>query len=308
MNNELTSIQNREYITGFMRRRSIIALCAGIIELAGVFCGIILGLGRTARFSGDNLISAYIYFTMISNSLAAIAVAFSIPFAVEGIKTKRLILPRWVTVLMFISASSIAIVPLMVFSFMRWVPSDLAFGDGGVFTHIMCPLLVILSFFQIESGHRYTLSECVLACIPFNLYMIVYYIMVFLIGPDNGGWQDIYSIGEHINPLFVIPIGMILSFVISLIISKISNTLSENRKNNRFRYWTRDIEPVEVLVEAYGLGIMVSENIEQGTIQVPYDILEELARRYGIDPSKLAKAFFTGFEIGIKKNKQLTMV
>ncbi len=74
------------------------------------FFALMMGFNKMTFIYGANIFKSYIYFTIISNTMAAISVAFVIPFAVEGIRKSRFILPEWVSVLLFVSTSSISTV------------------------------------------------------------------------------------------------------------------------------------------------------------------------------------------------------
>lgn len=295
----ITSREKREYMTSLMRKRSIIALCSGIIELVLVFYALLQGYYKTTAVCGEDIFASYMYFTMITNTLAGISVAFVIPFAVEGIRYRRFTLPRWVSVMLFTSVNSITIVMVTVLGFLGRVAPEDAFGYGGIFTHIVCPILVIILFFQIEGGCRFTIKDCLFSCLPVTIYMAVYYVMVVIIGSENGGWRDIYYITDHLQPVLAVILGLIVAFSMSFILSRLSNYLSKRRKERAFRYWDKDVEPIEASIEAYGLGVAMAQNTNRERIWIPYEILEELACRYDLEASDLVKAFVKGLEVNM---------
>ena len=107
----------REYLTVLLRRRSVIALCCGTITLMLSFYGIIAGVNRTIDVFHENGFTSFVYYTMISNTLAALSVAFVFPYAVEGVRKKRFVLPKWVAVMHYAATTSIAITMLFVLAF-----------------------------------------------------------------------------------------------------------------------------------------------------------------------------------------------
>ncbi len=300
MKNEKNSYQKREYMTGLMKKRSIIALCSGILELIFVFFALMMGFNKITFIYGENIFKSYIYFTMISNTMAAISVAFVIPFAVEGIRKSRFILPEWVSVLLFVSTSSISTVLVLIACMLRYAPLDKTIGYGGLYAHFVCPVLVLILFFQIESGYQHKRRDRILACLPFCFYTILYYIMVVVVGKERGGWDDIYEITDYINPFAGILIVTVVAYTMSLLISKLSNYLTRKRIEKKYCFWGKDVDPTEALIEAYGLGIMTAKNMDMETIDIPYDILEELAKRYDIAPSRMFQSFLKGLEAGKK--------
>ena len=94
MENVKNSNQKREYLIGLMKKRSIIALCSGILELIFVFFALMMGFNKISIIYDTSVFQSYRYFTMISNTMAALSITFVIPSAVEGIRNNRFILPR----------------------------------------------------------------------------------------------------------------------------------------------------------------------------------------------------------------------
>ena len=190
--------QNREYLTVFFKRRSVIAFCCGILSLVLSFYGVIAGVNLTITILGENGFASFNHFTMIANAFAALSVAFVFPYTVQGLLRKRFTLPKWVAVMHYLSATSITIVFVFALAFMSWANPDGAFGGSNLVTHVFCPLLILISFFQMENGHLLTWKDRLLGLVPFCIYIIVYYIEVVVIGESNGGWQDVYHIIEYI--------------------------------------------------------------------------------------------------------------
>lgn len=240
---------------------------------------------------------------MIANILAALSVSFVIPFAVEGIKKKRFVLPKWVAILHYISTTSIAIMLVFVLTFISWAspPYD-AFGDSNLVMHIFCPILILISFFQIENRYTYTVRDCFIGCIPLYIYEIVYYIEVVLIGETNGGWKDIYHVQEHLSPIIAIPSLMLLGLETSCLIAVISNYLTKKREYKMFHYWKKkDIDPIEAKIEAYGLGNAMSRIKDENNIMIPIDILDYLSKKSNINTDELIKSYVTGLICSKKK-------
>ncbi len=169
--------KSHEYLTNLFRHYSIIALCSGIFSLIFSFYGIIAGVIRTVERMKVNGFFAFAFFTMIANILASLSVSFVIPFAVEGIKKKRFVLPKWVAIFHFVSATSVAIMFVFVLTFISWSSPYDAFGDSNLFTHVFCPILILISFFQIENRYKYTIKECFIGCIPLYIYMNLFIIL-----------------------------------------------------------------------------------------------------------------------------------
>lgn len=294
----------RDHMTNLMKRRSVIALCAGLLTVILSFYGIIAGVNKTNTVLKKNGFLSFTYFTMISNTLAMLSAAFTIPFAVEGIRKKRFTLPRWIALMHYSAAICVTIMFFCVICFISWVSPDDAFGGSNIVTHIFCPVLILISFFQTEHEYIYTIKNQSLGMIPLCLYIIAYFIEVILIGEANGGWPDIYHIKEFLPVWLAILALFLFGLGISFMIRMISNRLTNIRRTKMFAIWKEDADPLEVRIEAYSLGVMVGSKGEKNNIQIPYDILEYLAEKHRLNVDDLTKPFMKGIIIGLDERKQ----
>ena len=296
-------IHSREYLTGLLRRRSVIALCSSILTLMVSFYGTVAGVIRTVEYLGLNGFVSFRYYTMLANSLAALSAAFVLPYAIEGVGARRFALPAWVARMHYLSTCSITIMMVFVLAFMSWASPEDAFGGANLFTHVFCPALILLSFFQVENGTVYAVKDWLIGAAPFGVYTVVYLVEVFVLGESKGGWPDIYRIGEYVSPALSIPLMLLYGFGVSAFIAFLSNRLTRSRQKKMLQYWTEDLDPVEVKVEAYALGRMAGFQAAKNRDSFPFNILEYLAERYHLDPKDLAKPYTTGFLNGWKERQ-----
>ncbi len=301
--NKRNSSAVREYLTVLLRRRSVIALCCVILTMTLAFYGIIEGVNQMNVVVHVNGFMSFIYFTMVSNAFAALSAAFVFPFAVEGVRKRRFIMPKWVALLHYMATVSIAVTMVFVLAFISWVSPADAFGGANFITHVVCPPLILLSFFQMESGHLFSWRDRLLGILPCFLYMIVYYIEVALIGEANGGWPDIYRVCEYTSPALAIPAFLLLAFGVSDAVAFFSNRLTKKRIKEMFLFWKEDLNPIEVKIEAFGMGRMAAHD-EASKIQIPYDILTNLAARYRVDTEELMRAFVKGLMVERKDREK----
>ena len=293
--------QKRKYMIDLLRSHSISALVCSALSLGLAFYAVTAGVIKTIIVRKWDGFESFIYFTMISNTLAALAMAFVFPFAVEGIRKKRFTVPAWTAVMHYMATTSICIVMAFVMFFMVWVDFGEAYGGANIITHLICPALMLIAFFEVENGYIYTFRDRLLACLPFYIYLIVYFIEVVAIGEEKGGWPDIYRITDFVSPLIAIPILLVFAFAVSSIIAVISNHLTKKRQERMYSGWTDDMIPVEVRIEAYGLGRMTGLRGEKNNISIPYDIFEYLAEKYHIPVIDLLNPFMKGVREGIKE-------
>ena len=301
--NSVKANQSREYLTNIYLCRSVLSLSCSILSLMFAFYGIIAGFESTIRNLGRNIFFSFAYFTMISNMLATLSATFMIPFAVEGIRKKRFTVPRWVAVFHFTSTSAITTVMILVLAVMSWSYPESAFGGSNLATHVICPTLILISYFQIENGYSYSLRDRLFACIPFFVYTVVYYIEVVMVGEASGGWPDIYHICGYVSSPIVIPLLFLFGFGIASLIALVSNKLTKSRDEKAYQCWKDDTDPIEVRIEVFGLGRMAGLNGEKNNVQIPFDIIERLALKYDLNMDDLSKPFITGYLNGVKERK-----
>ncbi len=146
----------------------------------------------------------------------------------------------------------------------------------------------------MESGRLLTWRDRLLGIIPCSVYMVIYFIEVFLIGESNGGWPDLYRVCDYLSPALAIPAFLLLAFCVSTAVAFLSNFITKKRNRKMFRLWKQDLDPIEVKIEAYGLGRAAAQYGEGTDIRIPWDILNQLAARYQLDTEDLLKAFAKG--------------
>ena len=298
--------QTNNYLTVFFKRRSIIALICGILTLVLAFNGIISGVIRTIEVMKVDGYESFIFYTMLANTLSVCSISFIIPFAVDGIQKKRFVLPKWITIMHYFSTVSILIMMVFVVAFMSWASPYDAFGGNNLIMHIICPILILVSFFQIENKYIFKLKDCLIGCIPFFTYIVIYFVEVCIIGEANGGWPDIYRIREYMSPVFAIPLLLVFGISISWLLSIASNHFTRIRDKKMYKYWKNHINSKEAKDEAYRLGKMMSNIKDKSSVIIPLDILEYISKKSNIDINILVTSYIKGLINSQKENtKQL---
>ena len=187
----------RQYLIDLQKWRSAAALAACCVTL--VFSVVAINWATVTYVSkGWDPPSMFRYFTRLSNILTALASAFIIPYAVNGVKCKRFIYPKWLSLLHY--AGTICTTLTMLFSLAAILPFDAeaALGGSNFYLHTVCPIAVLVSFLLVESGYIYTLKDNFYCLAPFLLYAVVYVVMVVFVGEANGGWADIYKLVTYV--------------------------------------------------------------------------------------------------------------
>ncbi len=304
MNSSGKMIKVREYLTNLSRRRSIIALISAILTIMLGFYGIIGGVQNTIVTFDKSAFYSFIYFTMISNTLALLSAAFVFPYCIEGIRNYHFVLPRWIVRMHYSATVCISTVMAFVLCFISWIYPEGAFGGSNLFTHVFCPILILISFFQIENRYTFTLRDQFIGLTPFFIYVVVYVIEVAIIGEDNGGWPDIYQILTYVPAWAGVLILLLFGSLVSFVIRLIANYLTKIRNRRIFAEFEKVTDPkkaeVQARIEAYGLGTLAAQTQDRNRIIIPYEILEQLAEAYNLDCSGLIKTFMSGVIRGMK--------
>lgn len=161
--------KHRRYIIGLYRIRSSIALLASTIAIVFSLTGIVFGLLIYTR-NGVPPIELFRYFTIDMNLFGAVGAGMIVPYAVEGIRKKRFSCPRWTAKLYYVGTSCIVLIMFFTVGLISWNDPELAFGGNNFFLHVICPLMVLLSFMLIESEYHYSLVDNLLCLIPVVVY------------------------------------------------------------------------------------------------------------------------------------------
>ncbi len=290
----------KHYMIGLYKTRSIIALIACLTALFCSMYGIIFGLILYAK-DGVAPAELFRYFTVDINFVTALGAGMLAPFAVEGIRKKRFSCPRWAARIYYIGTSCISLVMFFVLFVISWTDPAMAFGGANFFLHVICPIMIVLSFFFIESNYRYTLKDALLCMIPVLIYGVVYFVEVALIGEENGGWPDYYSFTVY-APVAVSAVAMLtIMFGMAYLIGRIANRISKYRLDRLEKgLWDQDVSPVEIKIELFGLGRYLGRHEDTCNATLPLDIIELIANKYGLDKEELLRAYLKGLMDGFR--------
>ncbi len=291
--------KQKKYLIALEETRSVVALIAGLLTfvftLAAVFA-----MFRNYLGQGEHPLQ---YFTVLSNLLAAVGAAFMIPFAVEGIRKKRFVLPRWIVRFQYAGATCVAITMIASLSLILPTQGRDAVQGVNFLLHVVTPVLTVVLFLSVESGVALTRRDALLALIPFLIYTAVYSVMVVLIGKDNGGWKDFYMTQAFWPAWISLLLMLALGFVVVTVLRLLQNRRAAQTRARIARAWSRDMEPAEILVEAFGLGRYIGDRCTNGELTVPLDIFAAMAERYGIPLDRLTKAYLKGALDAVQERK-----
>lgn len=292
---------SRHYLVNIQKWRAVVALIACIVTLIAAVISIDIAIIRHIK-QGRAILDVFIYFTTLANMLTALASSFIIPFAIDGIRKKRFITPKWLSMMHYSGTICLSIVFVFAMVFILPINSTLAIKGHNFYLHIICPLAVIVSFLLMESDHNYSMKETLLCLTPYILYSIVYSVMVAFIGEANGGWRDIYKLNIVLPAYISFPIMWCLGIAIAITIKTIYGRINNYRKKKMIASWRENADPVEVNIEIYGLGRYYGLHGEKNNLTIPYDILENVAEHYHMNIEDLYKVYTKGLINGIKEH------
>ena len=209
---------------------------------------------------------------------------------------KRLTCPKWLVRIHY--TGTVCLTLTMVFSVLcgSWFDPAAAFGGANFYLHIVSPLMILVSFFMVESGHELDMKDNLFAIIPTAAYGAWYYVHVIV----RKDWEDLYHLNE-IVPFFVsILLLFVLVFGLGWLIRIVYNRLLARRGKTLRRIWEDGPDPVTVRIEIYSLGVYAGLREEKNALTVPFDILEEVSERFGIRLEDLSRAYIKGAIEGLR--------
>ena len=291
---------NKRYLISVEETNSVVAMDASILIYLMTLFSVFYMLWTTPPTSEHPLH----YFTVLSNLLSATGAAFMFPYAVSGIRKKRFILPRWLVLFQYSGATCVTIT--LVSSLVIILPTQgiTSLGGANFWLHIITPFLTVLLFQSVETGYAIAFRESLFALIPFWIYMSVYSVMVLVVGKDKGGWSDFYKTSAFwpawVSVLLMIGIGL----GISAILRFVQNMRAKQYRKRISKLWAENLEPSEILIEAFGLGRYMGIYTSQEEITVPLGIFTMLSKRYNIPVEKLSKAYMKGVFDSLKEREE----
>jgi hypothetical protein len=127
--------------------------------------------------------------------------------------------------LLFAGTTSVALTFLVSLCILAPVKGFvLIFTGSRFFLHGLCPILAMITFCFFITSHVITLRESVFAMLPVMLYAMVYYFMVEILGPKNGGWDDFYGFLTRIPQWISLLSFMPLTFAIASVLRLLHNS------------------------------------------------------------------------------------
>ena len=299
--------KKRQYLIDVTKRNSVLALLMSVLVLFFTFYAVAGGLIQNPNeISPERGEYLYRLFTVNSNTLSALGASFLIPFAVEGIRNKRFIVPKWVA--MFQYSGAICTTLTMLFAAFLILPAKgftIAFTGMNFWLHVVCPIMALILVFLTESRYHLTMEDALIALIPFFLYAEVYIFNVVLLGETGGGWRDIYRLATYLPASVSAPMMFMLAFGIALLIRHFFNKINSRRRDHMAAIWAADMDPVEIKIELFGLGRNRGLHCDAHEMILPMEIFEDIRETHDIPMDDLVRSYSHGIHDGLKDKSTL---
>lgn len=247
---------------------------------------------------------SYHMFTILANMFAGIAAALCIPYAVDGLRYDNYHLPRWVVNVLYMATTGVALTFLIAVTVLSPMTSyyRMMLYSNNILFHTINPIIAILLFIFINSDHKVSFRSTFLAIVPVVLYAALYFVLVFVIGEENGGWRDHYQIRDITQyvPLPLVVLGMVLIvFAVALLLRAAHNSVHKKRKKQTVSYYQSagefDCPSIDSAIEA--LAARNRSRDPGGELTVPRRILGMMEEKYksGLPLRELCRMYIDAY-------------
>ena len=189
---------------------------------AAVFVLVALSVSAFFVSGGDGNMSVtgagcFIFFTVDSNILAALACLLCLPFHIRSLIKGKRVLPMWAKVLKFTGAVAVAVTFFTVILFLGPTMGYASmFAGTSLYLHLICPLAVMFSLIFLDSDQKIPLVFLPFGLLPTLIYGAVYLVQVVVLGPAKGGWEDFYGFNAGGFWYISLPVMLAATYLISL--------------------------------------------------------------------------------------------
>lgn len=264
------------------RKRCLYTLISAAIVAVCVCIGVTMNLTTLYDVNFDHMgLRTFCMFTVNSNILCGLGMMMTLPYAIDGLRKKNFHLPNWMVDLLFAGVTSVGLTFLISLCILAPVKGFvLIFTGSRFFLHGVCPLLAMIAFCFFITSHAISLRESVFALLPVLLYAMVYYYMVEILGPDNGGWDDFYGFLTRIPAWISLLSFMPLTFAVASLLRFLHNR-SSLREKRQEAYYIRESGGQNVRDRIVSIAERQASRKKPGHIVIPLWLLEALAQHDG---------------------------
>lgn len=234
--------------TRVTRRHCLFTMFSALIVVVCVCVGITINLTTVYDENFDHMgLRTFAMFTVNSNILCGATMMLALPYALDALRTHVFRLPKWVVVMVFTGVTAVALTFLVSLCILAPVKGfDLIFSGSRFFLHGVCPVLAVIAFCFFISERHLGFWETFIPLIPVFIYGCLYFIMVVLIGEENGGWNDFYGFATRV-PVWIPAVGVMpVTFLIATVIRLIHNRSCDRRKKEEAEFFAETFKDADV--------------------------------------------------------------
>ena len=283
-----------------MRCTNAIILCT--IVIVGVFIGVVTKLvAESTPLDPDEGIRSFRYFTVLSNMLMAFAAALCIPFEIDGLRNHNYHLPRWVVETLYCGVCCVTVTFVVAVCILAPVQGAKAalFYRASLYLHLICPIAAILLFIFVNDDHRIPFKHSFIVFIPLIAYIFTYWLKVFAIGEENGGWRDHYYTDVYF-PYWIAIVGLlIMGFALANLVRVLHNKRHKRKKAETENYYVIGADfNCDSIEDAIAKLALREKKIDRGgEVIVPRRLLLMLEKRYqsNLTTEALCKEYLTAY-------------
>ena len=257
------------------RRQCQLALISAVVVVVCVFIGITMNLTTLYDENFDHMgIRTFCMFTVNSNILAAIAVSMTIPYTVDGLRKHNYHLPKWVTVFTFAGVTAVTLTFLISLFILSPVKGfRLIFSGSRFFLHGVCPILAFVAFCFFMSAQRVSFVDQLIALVPVLIYAVLYYVMVVVIGEENGGWNDFYGFATRLPLWIPVTLIMPLTFAISSLIRFLHNRCFRRRTEEEAAYFKETFGKEDIRKAVSAMARLNGSTMKTADVLIPRRVI-----------------------------------
>lgn len=263
-------------------KRCVWTMISAVTVFVCVCIGVTMNLTTIYDVNFDHMgLRTFCMFTVNSNILCGLGMIVVVPYTIDGMRKRDFNLPNWVVDLLFCGVTSVGLTFLASLCILAPVKGFvLIFTGSRFFLHGLCPILAIIAFCFLMTGHVIKLKEALVSMSPVILYAMVYYFMVEILGPDNGGWDDFYGFFTKI-PAWVSLLSFIpITFAIASVLRLLHNRSCMRAGKREAEFYRREFagKDARELIKAIAAG---HRSIKHPYVSVPVRLLDAVVRETG---------------------------
>lgn len=276
--NRLSGGEDVKRIRGVNQWKCFLTLLFSAALVICVCIGVVMNLTTLQDENFDHMgIETFYMFTVNSNIFMGIAMFLTLPYTIDGLRNSYYRLPDWLVRLLFVATTALSLTFLV--SLFILAPAKgfvLIFTGSRFFLHGVCPILAILTFCFVLKDLRLRFGATFLCLIPVFIYACIYYMLVAVVGEENGGWNDFYGFLTRIPPWISISAFLPVTFGIATGLRVLHNRTCDRYRKKARDYYLKAFHNDDMQEVIVHLAAMNSKRDKTGNIVIPYHVLRML--------------------------------